>query len=283
MVPPCWPRRSTCAARQPCWAALAAVIGLATQFEYLLHTDFGIDDLLVETYVLTGVSDPGRMAPNSTLALSLIGLALLGLSLRPKASVWNVWPALLGSIVIAIGTAALVGYAAGIPGAYCWGNFNAMAVHTAIGFTLLGGGIAAWRGIKHSRAPGKRRRGCRVLASSRAVSVTLCMWYGLAFYHPPVSGAVAAVRHRGRPSFRRHPCHRAPHGSPAGMVGASRPDRSPACSLARNHKRRTQSGNPGSRLGRRSQAPTRGHRGVLGRCHTRHHLDRYGAHLELGR
>jgi PAS domain S-box-containing protein len=176
--------------------SLAAVIGLATQFEYLLHTDFGIDDLLVETYVLTGVSDPGRMAPNSTLALSLIGLALLGLSFRAKASVWNVWPALLGSIVIAIGTAALVGYAAGIPGAYCWGNFNAMAVHTAIGFTLLGGGIVglAWNQVQQST--GEAPAWLPVLASVAVLSVTLCMWYGLAFYHPPAGRAVAAAAPR---------------------------------------------------------------------------------------
>jgi PAS domain S-box-containing protein len=171
--------------------SLAAVIGLATLFEYLLHANFGIDDLLVETYVLTGVSDPGRMAPNSTLALSLIGLALLGLSLRPKATVWDVWPALLGSIVIAIGTAALVGYAAGIPGAYCWGNFNGMAVHTAIGFTLLGGSIVGLAWNQAQQSTGEAPAWLPVLASVAVLTVTVCMWYGLALYHPPATRDVA--------------------------------------------------------------------------------------------
>jgi PAS domain S-box-containing protein len=163
---------------------LAAMIGLATLFEYFLHTDFGIDDFLVETYLLTGVADPGRMAPNSTLALSLIGVALLGLSLRTRGRAWEVLPALLGSIVIAIGTAALVGYAAGIPGAYCWGNFNGMAVHTAIGFTLLGGGIV---GLAWNQAQQDTREAptwLPVLASVSVLTVTLCMWYGLAVYQP---------------------------------------------------------------------------------------------------
>ena len=56
---------------------LAAVIGLATLLENLFQSNLGIDDLLVETYIFTGVSHPGRMAPNSALALSLGGLALL--------------------------------------------------------------------------------------------------------------------------------------------------------------------------------------------------------------
>ena len=143
--------------------SLAAMIGLATQFEYLVHTDFGIDDLLVETYILTGVSDPGRMAPNSALALSLIGLALLGLSRRPKASVWDVWPALLGSIVVAIGTAALVGYAAGIPGAYCWGNFNAWRFIPQLA-------LPCWRGHRRpgvESGPAEHRGRPGVAAGSR--------------------------------------------------------------------------------------------------------------------
>jgi PAS domain S-box-containing protein len=163
---------------------LAAMIGLATVFEYLLHTDLGIDDFLVETYLLTGVSDPGRMAPNSTLALSLIGLALLGLSVRPRGSGWEVLPPLLGSIVIAIGTAALVGYAAGIPGAYCWGNFNGMAVHTAIGFILLGGGIVGLAWNQAQRDTREAPTWLPVLASVSVLTVTLCMWYGLALYQP---------------------------------------------------------------------------------------------------
>jgi type IV secretory pathway VirB2 component (pilin) len=94
---------------------LAAVIGLATLVETLFHSNLGIDDLLVETYIFTGVSDPGRMAPNSALALGLSGLALLVLAWRPAPRSWHRWPALLGSIVVALSTAALVGYAADVP------------------------------------------------------------------------------------------------------------------------------------------------------------------------
>jgi hypothetical protein len=103
--------------RPTAWlGGLALSIGFATLFEYVVTSDLGIDDLLIETYILTGVANPGRMAPNSALALMLGGLALLVLAWRPPTQDWHIWPALLGAIVVAVGTAALVGYAADIPG-----------------------------------------------------------------------------------------------------------------------------------------------------------------------
>ena len=158
---------------------LAAVIGLATLFENLFQRNLGIDDLLVETYLLTGVSDPGRMAPNSALALSLVGLALLVLAWRPASRSWHLWPAFLGSIVVALGTAALVGYAADVPQAYGWGNFNRMALHSAIGFSLLGGGIV---GLAWNSALSESADTPDWLPSLSAVAVTtmtLCMWFAL--------------------------------------------------------------------------------------------------------
>jgi PAS domain S-box-containing protein len=159
--------------------SLAALIGLATLFENLFHTNLGIDDLLVETYVLTGVSDSGRMAPNSALALSLVGLALLVLGWRPATRSWHLWPALFGSIVAALGTAALVGYAADVPHAYGWGNFNRMSLHTALGFTLLGGGIVGLSWNNAQGESGEMPEWLPGLAAIAVITVTLCMWYAL--------------------------------------------------------------------------------------------------------
>jgi PAS domain S-box-containing protein len=159
---------------------LAAALGIATLWQYLFHADLGIDDLLGETYLLTGVSNPGRMGPNSAVALSLIGLALLALSSSTFSRSRHLYPALLGSIVIAVGTAALVGYAAGVPGAYGWGHFPRMSVHTALGFILLGGGIV---GLAWNAAQGERPGAPPWLPALAAVAVgtvTLCMWYALA-------------------------------------------------------------------------------------------------------
>jgi PAS domain S-box-containing protein len=178
---------------------LAALIGLATLFESLFQSNLGIDDLLVQAYVLTGVSDPGRMAPNSALAMSLVGLALLVLAWRPASRSWHLWPALFGSIVVALGTAALVGYVADLSRAYGWGNFNPMALHSAIGFTLLGGGIVglAWNSA-HSQA-GETPEWLPGLSAIAVVTVTLCMWYALSggphprMAHDPPAGRDVAV------------------------------------------------------------------------------------------
>jgi PAS domain S-box-containing protein len=158
---------------------LAAAMGLATLIEYLFHANLGIDQLMVETYLFTGVPHPGRTAPNSALALMLIGGALLGMSHKRASRDWHLWPALLSSVVIALGTAALVGYAGRVPGAYGWGQFKPMAVHTALGFIILGGGII---GLAWSAAQGESREAPPWLPTLAAVSVgtaTLCMWYAL--------------------------------------------------------------------------------------------------------
>jgi PAS domain S-box-containing protein len=165
---------------------LAGLIGSATLLEYLFQSDLGIDQLLVETYVLTGVSDPGRMGPNSALTLALIGAALLSLAWRPAYRYWHACPALLGSVVIALGIAALVGYAAGVPGAYGWGHFTPMAVHTAIGFTLLGGGIV---GLAWNAAEPESREApawLALVAAAAVATVTLCLWYALSAGNTPV-------------------------------------------------------------------------------------------------
>jgi PAS domain S-box-containing protein len=159
---------------------LAAALGLATLCQYFFHANLGIDDLLGQTYLLTGATNPGRMAPNSAVALTLIGLALLGLSSPAFSRSRHFYPALLGSVVIALGTAALVGYAADVPGAYGWGDFHRMAVHTALGFILLGGGIV---GLAWNAAQGERPDApawVPALAGVTVGTVTVCMWYALA-------------------------------------------------------------------------------------------------------
>ena len=159
---------------------LATGMGIATLIQYVFHTDLGIDDLMLETYLLTGVSNPGRMPPNTAVALTLIGTALLGLSCRPLSRSRHLYPALLGTIVISLGTAALVGYAARVPGAYGWGHFNPMSVHTALGLILLGGGIVglAWNATQ--RPSSETPPWLPTLVAVAVGTVTICMWYALA-------------------------------------------------------------------------------------------------------
>ncbi|HEY9016080.1 MAG TPA: PAS domain S-box protein, partial [Gemmatimonadales bacterium] len=117
--------------------------------------------------------------PNSALALTLIGTALIALCCRTISQSWHFYAALLGSIAIALGTTALVGYAAGVPGAYGWAHFNRMSVHTAFGFILLGGGVVglAWNAAQAEAS--ELPPWLPTLALVAVSTVTLSMWYAL--------------------------------------------------------------------------------------------------------
>ncbi len=117
---------------------LAALIGLSALLEHLTRADFGTDQLLFHPYIDSGVYRPGLMAPNSTLCLLVAGaaLALIGVErLRRWRSLVLV---LAGAVVGALGATALIGHALGLPETYGWGSLTRMALHTALGFTLLG-------------------------------------------------------------------------------------------------------------------------------------------------
>jgi signal transduction histidine kinase len=126
---------------------VAGAIGLLTLVEYIFAVNLGIDQLVMKHYVTVKSSHPGRMAPNTALCFMLTGFTLLIMSkyIRPKQQFLTV--GVLGSIIIALGIVALLGYLSSVETAYGWGNLTRMAVHTAVGFIVLGISvfIYAWR------------------------------------------------------------------------------------------------------------------------------------------
>ena len=63
------------------WAAvagyLAALIGCLTLVEYTAHVDLGIDEFLMDHGITVATSHSGRMAPNTALCFTFVGLAVL--------------------------------------------------------------------------------------------------------------------------------------------------------------------------------------------------------------
>jgi PAS domain S-box-containing protein len=132
-------------------AALAAglfdtALGVTVLAEYASGHGLGIDQLVVTAYI-TGPHDvPGRMAVNTAVCLTLIGVGLL---------VWGPWrrwrrPAVLaavGSIIAAVAVEATFGYATGNPAAYGWTHVTPMAFLTAVTMLILALALlsAAWR------------------------------------------------------------------------------------------------------------------------------------------
>lgn len=116
--------------------AAALLLGL-TGVQFLLGVDLGIDQLFHTAQVWTLTWPPGRMAPNACAALYLLAVsALLTERQRDIALI-------LIAVALAVGVAALVGYAANVPTAYAWGDMTHMALRTALGICGLSVALGA--------------------------------------------------------------------------------------------------------------------------------------------
>ena len=124
-------------------ALLIVLIALLTLIQYVFQINLGIDQLLMlQPEPLGNTVIPGRMAPNTALAVLLEGLSLLLLSgNRPN------YLAVQGTAIGAglLGFVGLLGYIYGSVYFYTTGSFTGMAVHTAIAFLLLSSGILCAR------------------------------------------------------------------------------------------------------------------------------------------
>ncbi len=158
---------------------LAAAIGLSTLVQYVFGVDLGIDQLLITPYMTVEASHPGRMAPNTAVGFVLTGTALLLMGWPARFRQRPLVLGLVGALVVALGTLALVGYAAGLPAAYRWGPFTSMAVHTAAGLAVLGVGVVAfaWRDSRVNAAGASVW--LPVLAGVGVVTITLGLWRAL--------------------------------------------------------------------------------------------------------
>ena len=123
------------------WSSLCAALllcgGAATLVEYVFGIDLHIDRLLFNdpsqrTY-------PGRMAHISAVNFCLGGISLLlQRSIRRHSRTLAQWLALL---VLGMAFAAMVGYTYGVPILYGSVNYTSMALHTGLGFLVLGAGL----------------------------------------------------------------------------------------------------------------------------------------------
>ncbi len=171
-----WPRfASVC-------GAVVATIGLVTLAQYLFDLDFGLDQLFMEHYITVETSHPGRMAPNTALSFSLVGVALLLIVNTPRFLRKSTVAGIGGFFVFALGVVALFGYFSGIETAYGWGQLTRMAVHTAMGFAVIGAGFLAlaWHRQRLENASSFRLGG---LTGVGMAIVVMLLWQALLVHH----------------------------------------------------------------------------------------------------
>jgi len=126
---------------------LAAAIGIATLLQYIFGLNFGIDQFFHDHDITVKTSHPGRMAPNTALCFTLIGLAIVSRVTLNRQATRSLVSVILSSLGLAFGIVALSGYLTGLETAYGWGWLTRMAIHTSFGFTVVGIGFlaAVWR------------------------------------------------------------------------------------------------------------------------------------------
>ncbi len=86
---------------------------------------------------------------------------------------------LLGSIFIGIGAVALLGYLIGISGTYAWGEFGGMALHTALGFMVLGVGIIALAWVAGTTEEMNSPRWLPLLIGATSLTITCILWQAI--------------------------------------------------------------------------------------------------------
>ena len=119
-------------------------LGAFTLFEYLFTVNFGLDQLFFSHYITIATSHPGRMAPNTAICFIVTGMGLVSITQGKSLVRYIKYSAFSGGILSALGFVALVGYMVDIKSAYGWGQLTPMAIHTAIGFILIGSGFIAF-------------------------------------------------------------------------------------------------------------------------------------------
>jgi signal transduction histidine kinase len=124
-------------------AAGATLIAFLTLLQYAFGWNLYLDELLVSDLPLSpATSHPGRMAPHTAVCFLLFGVALLALEVKTGVAGW---PAQYFALVAGfISVAGLLGYIYGQRQFYGWLRYG-MALHTALGFTLMTLGMLASR------------------------------------------------------------------------------------------------------------------------------------------
>ena len=122
---------------------------------------------------------PGRMAPNSAVALTLLAAALVVLVVGRMNRTRLVVGAVGALAAAAAGVVALAGYVMGIPTAYGWGNLARMAPQSAVIIIVLGLGVLCGSVLCARRAGLDTARVTPGLTSATVAIAALLMWQAL--------------------------------------------------------------------------------------------------------
>ncbi|ATX79725.1 PAS domain S-box-containing protein [Mariprofundus aestuarium] len=158
-----------------CIGMTLIVLGSLTLAEYVFLIDLQIDQIFMNHYVDVNTSHPGRMAPNTALCFLLVGLGILS-GLIKVIRLQLLWTCLLGVITVALAIVALGGYMSGVEAGYGWGQLTRMALHTAIGFLLLGSALSIYAWLQSKEYQKDMQGFLPIFAGIGSLFITTLWW-----------------------------------------------------------------------------------------------------------
>lgn len=158
---------------------LATLVGGLTLLEYVGAFNLGIDELFMKHDVTVGTSHPGRMAPNTAICFTLIGLGTALRFLRWPPLFTSLGRGILGSLTFGLSAVAFSGYFTGLATTYGWGNLTQMAVHTSAGFICVSIGFLCFAWSRDIQDETRLPRWFPVPLGVAILTATLCFWQAL--------------------------------------------------------------------------------------------------------
>ncbi|MRT91877.1 ATP-binding protein [Ancylomarina sp. 16SWW S1-10-2] len=126
------------------FAAILIILGVLTLVQYIYPINLGIDEVFIDNYITRGAAYKGQMAPNTAFCFLLTGIVYIVYSLGLFKNHINKLLIPLGLLIFIIGLISTASYSLGLASSFDWSKCNEMAIHTSIGFMLLGFGILSW-------------------------------------------------------------------------------------------------------------------------------------------
>lgn len=163
-----------------CLAGIVAAVGAVTLLQYLLHADYGIDELLFHN-PYTGDLAGSRMSINSATCALLVGLSLI-LIRDGRGRSWRLLATgLLASAAAAVSVVAIFGHFTGLIAARGWFGSGGMSVPTAVGYFACSAWVCWLTARRESRSAKGRMNWLPLTVGNAAVVATLALWHGLEY------------------------------------------------------------------------------------------------------
>jgi signal transduction histidine kinase/DNA-binding response OmpR family regulator len=161
----------------PC-AVAAAVFSLLILVQDVGGVEIGIDQFFMTAWDNSGNPHPGRLAPQTALCFVLVCIAILFMSFPLVPRLRPFVLGLIGCVILSLGVISVSGYLIGIQ-ITGWAMIIPMAMHTAVGFVILGVGVLVFAWCDGRAGQAGAPRWLPIPVGIGALTAALCLWQAM--------------------------------------------------------------------------------------------------------